>query len=90
MKPFYQFQFSLKSEKEFAALEKYFQKRILDKLQFFEASINPLQFAKKLVGCENRYRFRIGDYRVIVAKKDEISLVILVILKVAHRREVYE
>lgn len=90
MKLVYQFQFSLKAEIEFATFVKSLQKRILNKLQYFESLDNPLQFAKKLVGSENRYRFRIGDYRVIVAKKGYAALVILVILKIGHRREVYE
>ncbi len=52
---------------------------------------NPFVKAKKLIGVEiDTYRFRIGDYRAIF-KKDPISdrFVILVILKVAHRKEVY-
>jgi mRNA interferase RelE/StbE len=42
---------------------------------------------KKLSGYEDRYRLRIGDYRVIYDVMDE-QLVILVV-GVGHRREIY-
>jgi len=42
---------------------------------------------KKLTGYEDRYRLRIGDYRVIYDVIDE-QLVILLI-GVGHRREIY-
>jgi mRNA interferase RelE/StbE len=43
--------------------------------------------AKKLAGYEDRYRLRVGDYRVIYEIMDE-QLVILVV-GVGHRREIY-
>lgn len=89
MKP-YQFQFSGHAERDFVRLPLFLQKRILDKLHFFEKSENPLKFAKRLKGFENWYRFRIGDYRVIVARKEEKIIIVLVIIKIGHRREVYE
>jgi mRNA interferase RelE/StbE len=42
---------------------------------------------KKLSGCEDRYRLRVGDYRVIYDVIDA-ELVILVV-GVGHRREIY-
>jgi mRNA interferase RelE/StbE len=42
---------------------------------------------KKLAGYEDRYRLRVGDYRVIYEIVDE-QLVILVV-GVGHRREIY-
>ena len=89
MKPF-QFQFSDLAEQDFARLPFILQKRIWDKLHFFETSSRPLHFAKKLHGSNDAYRFRIGDYRVIVTPKDKKIIIILLILKIGHRREVYE
>ena len=43
---------------------------------------------KKLVGHKDRYRLRVGDYRVIYDIHDE-QLVILVV-GVGHRREIYQ
>jgi mRNA interferase RelE/StbE len=42
---------------------------------------------KKLAGYEDRYRLRVGDYRVIYEIMDD-QLVILVV-GVGHRREIY-
>ncbi len=42
---------------------------------------------KKLAGYEDRYRLRVGDYRVIYEIMDD-QLVILVV-RVGHRREIY-
>lgn len=43
--------------------------------------------SKKLVGAERTYRIRVGDYRIVYEIEDEV-LVVLVI-RVAHRREAY-
>jgi mRNA interferase RelE/StbE len=43
--------------------------------------------AKKLVGADRTYRIRVGDYRIVYEIGDEV-LVVLVI-RVAHRREAY-
>ena len=42
---------------------------------------------KKLSGAEELYRIRVGDYRVLYAIQDKVLLVLVV--KVGHRREVY-
>jgi mRNA interferase RelE/StbE len=42
---------------------------------------------RKLAGYEDRYRLRVGDYRVIYEVIDQ-ELVILVV-GVGHRREIY-
>jgi mRNA interferase RelE/StbE len=42
---------------------------------------------KKLAGYEDRYRLRVGDYRVIYDVTDK-ELVILVV-GIGHRREIY-
>ena len=42
----------------------------------------------KLKGEENRWRIRIGDYRVIYTINDTTFTIF--ILKVSHRREVYQ
>ena len=43
---------------------------------------------KKLKGYKDLWRIRIGDYRVIYEIEDAVQSV--VILRVAHRREVYD
>ncbi len=41
----------------------------------------------KLAGANNRYRIRVGDYRIIYTIENQ-KLIIMVI-KIGHRREVY-
>lgn len=62
------------------------QIRILEKLDFYINSENPLDFAEKLADKSlGDFRFRIGEWRVIFdAEKDKI-----VILKVGHRKDIY-
>ncbi|NJR67091.1 MAG: type II toxin-antitoxin system RelE/ParE family toxin, partial [Leptolyngbyaceae cyanobacterium CRU_2_3] len=43
---------------------------------------------KKLKGRQNQYRVRSGDYRIIYSVEDT-SLIVRVI-KVGHRRDIYE
>lgn len=89
MAKIYKFQFSSNAERYFIGLPHLLQKRILNKLSFFEKSKNPLKFAKQMHGLGKIYRFRIGDYRIIVTPKDKNIITVLLILKIGHRREVY-
>ena len=60
--------------------------RIIRKLEMLED--NPRTVGvEKLSGTDNLYRVRVGDWRVVYMIQDR-NLIILV-LKVAHRREVY-
>lgn len=86
----YQIQFSPKAEDDFGKLDRDLQKRIFQKLKFFEASGNPFSFAKKLENSSNYYRFRVGDYRIIFSQQNKHNLVILLIQRIGHRREIYE
>jgi mRNA interferase RelE/StbE len=43
--------------------------------------------AKKLVGGEGEWRVRTGDYRVVYEIRDDA--LVLLVLAVGHRREVY-
>ncbi len=42
---------------------------------------------KKLVGADDLWRVRVGDWRIVYAIRDRELLVLVV--RVAHRREVY-
>ena len=89
MRKSYEFQFSSNAEKQFSDLEIGIKRRVIKKLDFYEKSGDPLSFAKKLKGLENKFSFRVGDYRIIVSQKDNNNFVILIILKIGHRKEIY-
>ncbi|MEN8219164.1 MAG: type II toxin-antitoxin system RelE/ParE family toxin [Pseudomonadota bacterium] len=46
-----------------------------------------IRIIKRLKGFENRYRIRVGDYRIIYEIHDNILLV--VVLEVGHRSDIY-
>ena len=71
--------------KELEALPAKDRKRIAAKLQRLASQPRP-PGAEKLSGQE-KYRFRQGDYRVLYSLNDNEATV--VIIKIAHRREVY-
>ncbi|MBJ7900175.1 MAG: type II toxin-antitoxin system RelE/ParE family toxin [Cyanobacteria bacterium RI_101] len=75
------------AQKSLSKLPKDIQVRIIRKID--DLGINPYPpDAKKLKNANGNFRIRVGDYRVIYKIKDN-ELVILVV-KIAHRREVYE
>jgi len=87
----YQLFLTKKAKEDFLVLEKYIQKRIADKLRFFITSSDPLKYAKKLKDFRlGTYRFRVGDYRIIFDLDKDGEINILMILRVKHRKEVYE
>ena len=71
--------------KQLGKLEKSVQERILNALE--RIRVRPESFVTKLVG-EQGYKFRVGDYRVIL-DIEKYKLIIL-ILKVGHRKSVYK
>lgn len=64
--------------------------RILKKIDFWQQQENPLRFAQPLKGIfKGRYKFRVGDYRIIFRVDSKGAIIILFILQIRHRREVY-
>lgn len=61
-------------------------KRILSRTNALADDPRPTD-CKKLSGNEERYRIRQGDYRIIYSIEDE--RLVVVVVKVGHRREVY-
>lgn len=85
----FQIVFSITGKKYLKKLDKSVQRWLLQKLEAAITSDDPMFGTAKLVNYKNIYRYRFGDYRVILAKEDNGELIILLILKVAHRRDVY-
>ncbi len=81
----YEIVFSDKAKQQFKKLEKQIQERIGSVLE--RIKIRPHSFVEKLVG-EQGYKLRVGDYRVFL-DIDNYKLIIL-ILKLGHRKNVYK
>jgi mRNA interferase RelE/StbE len=83
----YQIQYVGSVEKELRGLPKDIRVSIVQKI--LSLADNPFPHgAVKLHGLARLYRFRQGDYRVIYEVQAEI--VIIIILKIGHRRDVYK
>lgn len=76
-----------RAKKDLAGLDKVTRQRITEALD--KLITNPLSVDfKKLKGYADRWRLRVGDWRVIF-KINENEIIIAYALRVKHRREVY-
>jgi mRNA interferase RelE/StbE len=72
--------------KELAGLDKPIRARLIAAID--ELAQNPRPAGcTKLVGTANDWRIRVGDYRIIYEIHD--TRLIVLVVRVAHRREVY-
>jgi mRNA interferase RelE/StbE len=81
--------FKKSAAKELQGLPQKIQQKILDAVQLL--SLNPyteLLHIKKMKGADSLYRVRVQDLRVIYLIENQIIKV--TIIKIGHRKEVYE
>jgi len=83
----YRLYINVSAQKELDALQDVLFERIKKKIEALAAMPRP-SGVKKLKGYKNYWRIRIGDYRVIYAIDDALAQIDVV--RVAHRREVYQ
>jgi mRNA interferase RelE/StbE len=89
----YTVEFTSRAEKDLGKLPKQIIAKILEKVDKLSDDPRPSGY-KKLTDFhvsnapDELYRIRIGNYRVIYSIEDEI--ITITIVKVAHRKEVYE
>jgi mRNA interferase RelE/StbE len=77
-----------KARKQLRKLPKDIGDRILDQLEAVAAQDNPRDRGHALAGeWAGHWRYRIGDYRVIA--RIENGRMVIVVVAVGHRREVY-
>lgn len=85
----YEIVFKKSAAKELQGLPKKIQQKVIDAVQLL--SLNPyteLLHVKKMKGADSLYRVRIQDYRVIYLIENQTIKV--TIIKIGHRKEVYE
>jgi mRNA interferase RelE/StbE len=82
----YRVEFSRAADRQFRGLPRRVQARLKSRIDALAADPRP-PGATRLSGADDLYRIRAGDYRVIYAVQDEVLLVLVV--RVGHRREVY-
>jgi mRNA interferase RelE/StbE len=74
-----------KAKEELEKLDNFLAQRIIKKIG--EIAENPFPHVKKLKGVPY-FRLRVGDYRVILDIDNSIK--ILLVLKLGHRKNIYE
>jgi mRNA interferase RelE/StbE len=79
-------EFKTSARKQIASLSKANADRILEAIDKLSAAPRP-RGCKKLKGID-AYRIRVGDYRVVYEIHNDVLVVLVV--RVAHRREVYK
>ena len=82
----YRIEFTPATARAFKKLPQSVQSRMAPKVDAL-ASIPRPHGVEKLAGHENRYRIRVGEYRIIYIIDDGPRL--LTIAAIGHRREVY-
>ena len=82
----YAIQFKPAALRQFEKLSRDVQKRIAARIADLRDNPFPAE-CKKLSGVPDAWRIRAGDYRVVYQVRREILLVL--ILTVGHRRDVY-
>lgn len=74
------------AQKEIKALPKNVIKRVLNKIKQLAEEPRP-SGCRKIVGTENTWRIRVGNYRIIYNVFDEILLIEVIAVK--HRKDAY-
>ena len=82
----YKIEFKRSAAKALRKIPKFDQKRIADKIDSFSENL-PDPAITKMKGDNPFHRIRVGDYRIIYEIHGDILLI--VILKIGHRKEVY-
>ncbi|MEK7655759.1 MAG: type II toxin-antitoxin system RelE/ParE family toxin [Patescibacteria group bacterium] len=87
----YEHQWTVDAVRDLERFDSNIADRITKKVSWFCNQNNPLRHAEQLTGqYKGVYRFRVGDYRTLFEKNERGQLVILMILRVKHRREAYK
>lgn len=82
----YTIEISAKAQKDIRSLPKNMVNRVITKIRSLEEDPTP-SGCRKIVGTENTWRVRVGNYRIIYDIFEEILFVEVV--KVTHRKDAY-
>jgi mRNA interferase RelE/StbE len=82
----YVLEFTASASREFRDLEKQVQRRITEKVTALCEDPFP-SGSKKLKAQPDHFRIRVGDYRVVY--RIDGKRVVIVIVRIGHRKEVY-
>ncbi len=82
--------YSKKARKDLRVLSKKEAQKIVLKIRYFSEQKDIDRYAKKLKPpLDDLFRFRIGDFRVILDINNNNKVTILTILRIKHRKDIY-
>ncbi|HEC32747.1 MAG TPA: type II toxin-antitoxin system RelE/ParE family toxin [Candidatus Kaiserbacteria bacterium] len=82
--------YSKKARKDLRVLSKKEAQKIVSKIRYFSEQKDIERYAKKLKPpLDDLFRFRIGDFRVILDINNNNKVTILTILRIKHRKDIY-
>jgi mRNA interferase RelE/StbE len=84
----YRVEFTIKADRELSRLPEKEQQRIIKKLSALSQNPLPAGVIPLKGELKGHYRIRIGVYRAVYCIKKDVLVVVVV--RVGHRREVYE
>jgi len=82
----YRVKFAPRAARDFCSLERATQQRLRGQIDRLEEDPRP-RGCEKLSGGDDLYRIRVGDYRIVYQVQDRVLVVLVV--RVGHRRDVY-
>ncbi|MDA0791105.1 MAG: type II toxin-antitoxin system RelE/ParE family toxin [Proteobacteria bacterium] len=82
----YEIEVSSTAEKQLRKLTQKDQISVLKRIQGLSSEPRP-NHSRKLRGQTNVYRIRVGNYRILYSIEDK--RLIIIVLKLGHRRDVY-
>jgi mRNA interferase RelE/StbE len=82
----YSIELTRSAEKDLRRIDKSKISRIYKQIELLTANPRP-DGVKKLAGADRTYRIRIGDYRVVYEIEDKVLLIL--VIRIAHRKDVY-
>ena len=82
----YAVEFARPAERAFQRLDPAIRDRIIPRLRALAETPRPAG-AIKLAGHEHTYRIRVGDRHIVYEIRDAVLIVL--VLRIGHRREVY-
>ena len=82
----YTVQLAPAARRQLRKLDRSIQERVVRRLEKLEKDPRP-PGVEKMEGDESTYRIRLGEYRIMYEIRDKVLVVL--VLKVGHRREVY-
>lgn len=85
--PTYRIEYKSSVKKELRKLAKSDRAAIIHKIELLKAKPRP-EGSAKLRGSTDLFRIRHGDYRIIY--QIQKSVLIIIIIRIGHRREIYK